>query len=148
MMLAEVPCGLIMVTSPAGPGTTAVPEKRVTTASPGCSGPCCASAADATGRTSAARMGDSDSRLCISAFARLAVRAANLMARARMGGPPSLRTQSSTLGQFYRHVKRGRGLVPHAACAGDRPQRLYDAYYSAWLLLCATQSSTSPRRRE
>ena len=47
MMLAEAPSGLITVVStPPAPGALVVPENRVTTASPGCSGPCCAKAAD------------------------------------------------------------------------------------------------------
>ena len=47
MMLAEGPAGLITVISPPpGAGALVVPENRVTTASPGCSGPCCAKAAD------------------------------------------------------------------------------------------------------
>jgi hypothetical protein len=57
MMLAEAPAGSITVISPPpGAGAVAVPEKRVTTASPGRSGSCCAKAdSAAAGRTSVAR---------------------------------------------------------------------------------------------
>jgi hypothetical protein len=55
MMLADVPSGLITVATPPCASTIAVPEKRVTTASPGCSGPCCAMAAEACKAMAAAR---------------------------------------------------------------------------------------------
>src|SRR5215510_1849517 len=116
MMLAEVPPGLMTVMSPALPGALVAPENRVTTASPGCRGPCCARAGD-VGKS---RATSGSSRAVSAAGRRLPspracdTRTANRKPSGRTKGLPAVATPS-TVATLCHYCSNGKARRPPAA---------------------------------